>query len=243
MFPRLGVMSPEAGSTGGRQRPAGWQPQSVSGKALVVALHLLPGMLAYVLLRTLGPASPEVQIGGVMTGVMVLMAGATIAMARAVDGFGPRETLRHVGLGRFDGVGVLLAAAVWVAVLAVSSVLGYEDDVRRFVERAEWLALPSWHFQETDGFREIPPLLGAFALLANLVGEELWFRGYLQDKLAFLGRLDWITAGLLFTLYHVFEAPIAYPGVLGAVALAGVWALRRNLWPCLVLHTLLNAPV
>ncbi len=236
-------MSPETGLGGGRPRPAGWQPRSVPANALVVALHLLPGTLAYVRLRTLGPTSAEVQIGGVMTGVMLLMAGATFAMARAVDGFGPGETVRHVGLARFDGVGVLLAVAIWVAVLAVSSVLGYEDDVRVFVERAEWLALPSWHFQETDGFREIPPLLGAFALVANLVGEELWFRGYLQDKLAFLGRFAWIGAGLLFTLYHVFEAPIAYPGVLGALALAGVWALRRNLWPCLLLHALLNAPV
>ena len=39
-----------------------------------------------------------------------------------------------------------------------------------------------------------------FALGANLICEELWFRGYLQDKLAFLGRGSWVGAGLLFTL-------------------------------------------
>ena len=82
-----------------------------------------------------------------------------------------------------------------------------------------------------------------FALIANVVGEELWFRGYLQDKLRFSGSLSWVGAGLLFTLYHVFEAPVAYPGILGASALAGLWALRRDLWSCMLLHALCNAPV
>ena len=67
--------------------------------------------------------------------------------------------------------------------------------------------------------------------------------GYLQDKLRFLGRVSWIAAGLLFILYHVFEAPVAYPGILGGLGLAGLWALRHDLWSCILLHALLNAPV
>lgn len=77
--------------------------------------------------------------------------------------------------------------------------------------------------------------------MANLVCEELWFRGYLQDKLAFLGSRSWVGAGLLFTLYHVFEAPIVYPGFVGGLALAGLWALRGNLVSCILLHALLTA--
>lgn len=37
------------------------------------------------------------------------------------------------------------------------------------------------------------------------------------------------------------EAPIVYPSFLGGLALAGLWALRRNLWPCVLLHALSNA--
>ena len=217
----------------------------------MVALHLVPGLLAYALLRTareptqqaLGITSAEAQIGVIMTGLMLFLGAATFAFARLLDGLGPRAVLRLTGLVRFDWVALLVAVAIWLLVLAISSILDYEDDLRALVETVDWLALPPWHFQRTDGFTELAPALGGFALVANVVCEELWFRGYLQDKVAFLGRLSWIPAGLLFTLYHVFEAPVAYPGVLGGLALAALWALRRDLWSCVLLHALLNAPV
>ena len=44
--------------------------------------------------------------------------------------------------------------------------------MRSLVEGVDWLAQPRWHFQKIDGFRQLSPLLGGFALLANLVGEE-----------------------------------------------------------------------
>ena len=240
--------------TRGRARPAepaAWQPRSAAARASVVVLHLVPGIVAYVLLRTvreplqhlLGLTSAEAQIGVIMTGVMLLMAAATFACARLVDGLGARRALHATGVTRFDPMAIVLAAAIWLGVLAASSLLGYEHDVRAAVERVDWLALPSWHFQRIDGFTELAPLIAGFALLANVVCEELWFRGYLQDKLAFLGPLSWVGGGLLFTLYHVFEAPVAYPGVLGGLGLAGLWAARRDLWSCVLLHTLLNAPV
>jgi membrane protease YdiL (CAAX protease family) len=231
--------------------PAAWQPRTAAARASVVALHLVPGILAYVLLRTvreplqhlLGVASAEAQIGLIMTGVMLLMGAATFACARLVDGLGPRRALHATGVTRFDPVAIVLAVAIWLAVLAGSSLLGYEHDIRAAIERVDWLALPAWHFQRINGFSELAPLVGGFALVANVVCEELWFRGYLQDKLAFLGPMSWVGGGVLFTLYHVFEAPVAYPGVLGGLALAGLWAARRDLWSCVLLHALLNAPV
>lgn len=215
-----------------------------------MALHLAPGLLAYALLWTareplqhwLGITSAEAQIGVIMTGLMLLMACATFVCAHIFDGLAPREVVRITGIGRFDWIALLLAVVIWLAVLSISAILSYEEGLRTLVARVDWLALPPWHFQRIDGFAQLSPLLGGAALLANVVCEELWFRGYLQDKLRF-GRVSWIAAGLLFTLYHVFQAPIAYPGVLGGLALAGLWALRRDLWSCVLLHALLNAPV
>ncbi len=228
-----------------------WQPETLAGRASVVLLHLLPGILAYGLLRTvreplqdlLGISSAEVQIGIIMTGVMLLMGVATFVFIRVLDGLTPRDALRLTGIASFDPVAVLVAVAIWLVVLAVPAIVGYEDDLRALVEGVDWLALPSWHFQRNDGFRQLSPILGAVALAANLVCEELWFRGYLQDKLQFIGRFSWLVAGLLFILYHVFEAPIAYPGFIGGVGLAALWAIRRDLWSCILLHALLNAPV
>jgi membrane protease YdiL (CAAX protease family) len=227
------------------------QPKTTAGKSAVLALHLLPGLLAYLLLRAarqplqdlLRLTSAEAQIGVIMTGIMLLMAAATFASARLFDGLSPRDTLRLIGVTRFDPLAVVLAVAIWLVVLGVPWIIDYENELRTLLERFKWLSLPSWHFQLTDGFRQLSPLLGSFALAANVVCEELWFRGYLQDKLRFLGKLSWVAAGLLFTLYHVFEAPIVYPAFFGGLALSGLWALRRDLWSCIVLHALLNAPV
>ena len=234
-----------------QDRTPPWQPETLTARLCVVALHLLPGILAYGLLRTvreplqdlLGISSVEVQIGIIMTGVMLLMGAATFVFARVLDGLTPRDALRRTGVTSFDPVGVLVALAIWLVVLAVPAIVGYEDDLRSLVEGVDWLALPNWHFQANDGFRQLPPILGAVALAANLVCEELWFRGYLQDKLQFIGRFSWLVAGLLFILYHVFEAPIAYPGLIGGLGLAGLWAMRRDLWSCILLHALLNAPL
>ena len=143
---------------------------------------------------------------------MLLMAAATFAFARLLDGLGQREVMRLTGLARFDAIAVLLAIPTWLAVLAVSSLVDHQEPLRALVERVDWLRLPPWHFQQVDGFTQLAPVLGGFALVANVVCEEMWFRGYLQDKLRFLGPLSWVVAGLLFTLYHVFEAPIAYRG-------------------------------
>lgn len=228
-----------------------WRPETLASRVFVVALHLLPGVLAYLLLRIgreplqslLGISSAEAQIGIIMTGVMLLMGVATLLCAKTIDGFGPGEALRAAGFTRFDSVAVVVAAAIWLAVIAIPSIFDYEDKLRAVIEGIDWLALPPWHFQRTDGFRQLPPLLAAFALSANLVCEEVWFRGYLQDKLEFFGRFSWVVAGLLFILYHVFEAPVAYPGLLGGLGLAGLWAMRRDLWSCILLHGLLNAPV
>jgi len=178
-----------------------------------------------------------------MRSVMLAMGVAAFVRARFLDGLSPRDALRLVGAKRVDWAGIVLAVVMWLAVVAVSAVLRYEEDLRALVEGVDWLALPPWHFQRIDGFQQLPAAVGGFALVANVVCEEVWFRGYLQDKLRFLGSFSWMGAGLLSTLYHVFEAPIAYPGVLGSLALAGLWRVKRDLASCVLVHALLNAPV
>ncbi len=163
-------MSRRDAATGGSQgadRPPGWRPETVMARTMVVGLHLVPGVLAYGLLRSareplqssLGLSSAEAQIAVIMTGVMLLMGLGTFLFGRLLDGLSPRETLRLTGVTRFDGVGALLAVGIWLVVLAVPSILDYEDDLRVLVERADWLALPGWHFQRTDGFQDLPVIV------------------------------------------------------------------------------------
>ena len=163
-----------------------------------MAAHLAPGLVAYVLLRvareplqrSLGLTSAEALIGVVMTAVMLAMGVAAFVCARFLDGLGPRLALRLVGAKRIDWAGIVLALVMWLVVVAVSAVLRYEEDLRALVEEVDWLALPPWHFQHIDGFQQLPVAVGGFALVANVVCEELLFRGYLQDKLGFLGSFS-----------------------------------------------------
>ncbi|HVL03874.1 MAG TPA: hypothetical protein VM386_05495, partial [Acidimicrobiales bacterium] len=141
--------------------------------------------------RLLAASSAEAQIGLIMTGVMLLMGTGAIVFARLLDGIGPRAFLQRIGLNRFDPVGLTLAIVMSALVFIVPAILDYEDDLRRLVEDVDWLALPAWHFQRINGFTQLSPLIGGFALAANVVCEEMWFRGYLQDKLSFLGRFSW----------------------------------------------------
>ncbi|MBK7962741.1 MAG: CPBP family intramembrane metalloprotease [Bdellovibrionales bacterium] len=36
--------------------------------------------------------------------------------------------------------------------------------------------------------------------------EELYFRGFLYQKTTYLGSFNWIFNGILFILYHFFQA-------------------------------------
>jgi membrane protease YdiL (CAAX protease family) len=224
-----------------------------AGRAAAVALHVAPGVVAYALLhharvplqQILGLSSAVVQIGVIMTGaVMLLMlGGGALALARAWDRLAFAETLRAAGATRLDWAALALAVALWGALIAVPDDRLYGDRLAAWLQRQPVLEMPAWHFQVSGGFAQLPPVLAAVALVANVVCEELYFRGYLFAKLSFLGPATWLVTGLLFTSYHVFQAPLSYPGVLGGLALAGLYQLRGNLWACVLLHTLLQAPL
>jgi membrane protease YdiL (CAAX protease family) len=61
----------------------------------------------------------------------------------------------------------------------------------------------------------------AIGLVFNIVGEELYYRGYLLPRMrGTFGRWDWVANGLLFTLKHVYQRWL-YPGILvGGLAFA-----------------------
>ena len=224
--------------------------RSSSAKLAVVAAHLIPAVAALVLphharepiSRALGVGQAAAQVGVIMTSIMVTLVAAALVAPRLVDRLPDRDVITLLGLTRVDRGGLLIASLFAAVVWLVPTEQLYEDAFSGWLQDS-WLGLPAWHFQRTAAFGEIPPWVAAVALLANLMGEELWFRGYLYPKLTFLAGWTWPVAGVLFVAYHVFQAPVAYPGFLGGLALAGLYALRRDLWSCVLLHALLQAPL
>ena len=79
-------------------------------------------------------------------------------------------------------------------------------------------------------------------LWLNVISEDIFFRCFLLQKVAWLGKWDWVLVGLLFGLYHLFFQPWQIPGILPA-ALMMTWFTKylKSVWPALIGHLLVNS--
>jgi len=78
----------------------------------------------------------------------------------------------------------------------------------------------------------------------NIVGEELWWRGYIlpRQELAF-GRMTWLLHGLLWTGFHVYKWWDMI-GLLPVCLILSFTAQKtRDNWPVLIAHGLTNGMV
>lgn len=81
----------------------------------------------------------------------------------------------------------------------------------------------------------------ALIFFANFFGEEIYFRGYLLQKISGL-KGDWAINSLLFQLYHVWQAPLnwAFAPVFFLIPYGILVKLRRSLYGAIVFHIFLN---
>lgn len=110
---------------------------------------------------------------------------------------------------------------------------------------------PDWltRFHTDTTFLGIPMaghwwLLDIFAVfyVANVVGEELWWRGYILPRQIAAGpRTAWLRNALLWCVFHVFFAwdVLALAPIAIMIAAAVQW--RRSLWIGIVAHATLNS--
>jgi membrane protease YdiL (CAAX protease family) len=160
------------------------------------------------------------------------------------------EILRTFGLRRFGwrkGVGWAIGLGLLVTILQVAA-FQHRDEILALIRsgRALWLY----------------PL--TLVLMLGMAGftEEFFFRGFLQTRLEALTRSSWLAiviASVLFSLYHVpyaflnpnwpsagdwglaFRAAFAN-GLVGGVVLGTLYVRSgRNLVPCILLHSMINA--
>ncbi|MGC2768676.1 MAG: CPBP family intramembrane glutamic endopeptidase [Candidatus Acidiferrum sp.] len=74
-----------------------------------------------------------------------------------------------------------------------------------------------------------PPVAPLFLGIGNFLGEELYFRGYLMKKSAFLGKMNGIVNSVLFALYHLWQAEQTWPMIGLVLAFGLLMALRKDL--------------
>jgi membrane protease YdiL (CAAX protease family) len=123
----------------------------------------------------------------------------------------------------------VLAAVVFVLGMGISMAMGPVNralaSVPGFTPPAWWGAagnptiqvngaadmFPDLHLRGNYWFVLLYLVIG---LVFNIVGEELYYRGYLLPRMrGVFGQWDWVANGVLFTLKHVYQRWL-YPGVL-----------------------------
>ncbi len=101
--------------------------------------------------------------------------------------------------------------------------------------------IPSYSmFASNEAFYGAPLLLMLLMLIGNFVGEEVYFRGYLMRKTAFLGRFNWFVNSVLFCAYHLWQIPQSWPLIVPFIFFGLVMQLRKNLYTMIVFHLLFN---
>jgi membrane protease YdiL (CAAX protease family) len=146
---------------------------------------------------------------------------------RYVDKLTLRESCAFLGLNRVDWRGLLTVLPIFMVGFAVIS-LPYVKCVAPVIE--DWtktiplFRIPSYSiFQDTpENIYSFPPIALLLLGIGNFLGEELYFRGYLMKKSAFLGEANWTVNSLLFGLYHVWQAQQTWP-MLGLILTFGLF--------------------
>lgn len=230
------------------------QAKTFAGRVFYILAYLLPGIVAFVLVN-IDPVHRSLSNALGLTGYMFqyyMFVAFTLAwhlafpvlMLRWHEKLKWIEVARFLSLNRFSFKEILIAAPVAFA-LSVAVSLPYMMTLYEPIQT--WLAsiplfqIPSHSiFASYEAFYGAPALLMAFMLVGNFVGEEVYFRGYLMKKTAFLGGFNWLANSVLFCLYHLWQVPQTWPLIVPFLFFGLVMQLRKNLYTLMMFHLLFN---
>lgn len=158
-----------------------------------------------------------------------------------------------------DGRTWLWTVALCASVLVVHYLTDWTEPalsrIRFYTPPPEFVAFQQSLFNGTHDFLGIQ-LAGQWWVLAyyivallclNILGEELWWRGYILPREERTnGGWAWVVNGTLWAAFHVFFHSTAATFVAmlpGTLALAFVAQRTRSTWPGIVGHTVMNAAI
>jgi membrane protease YdiL (CAAX protease family) len=78
-------------------------------------------------------------------------------------------------------------------------------------------------------------------LLANIVGEELWWRGYIFPRQElYFGRWTWLVHGILWSFFHTFKWWTLPALLIFCLIYPYIVQRARSIWPAIIPHAILN---
>jgi membrane protease YdiL (CAAX protease family) len=232
-----------------------YQAKTLTAKASCLGLHLLPGMLLYVLincppvhaavLRATGISDLSLQGWSVVAVLLGWHLVTPFAVLRWADKLSFRDSVAFLSLGRFDVKGLFVILPIVFAVFTVVSI-PYMQYV--FPVLSDWITrVPGLNPPAYSIYRDPTKVYGLFSawvvalgLVGNFLGEEVYFRGYLLKKIGFLGGWAWVVNSMLFALYHMWQAPTTWALIGPAFVFGLLMRWRKNTYPLIAFHCLIN---
>jgi membrane protease YdiL (CAAX protease family) len=231
-----------------------YQAKTGLSKTFYIFMYFLPGILAYTLinqktvfdsaLRLTGLSGGQYQYVifiSVTFGIHIVLPFLALMYA---DGLSLRQTLGFLSMNKFDWKGAFVVAPLFLLAFVLLS-YPYMLLIGRPL-RGLLVAVPAFVIPEHSIFTSYEKMFAysgvqiLFMLVGNHIGEELYYRGYLLKKTAFLGEFNWVLNGIFFALYHIWQIPQTWPlfGLNILFGLLMVW--RKNTYVLTVFHFLTN---
>lgn len=228
------------------------QAKSSRSKAFYLLMHLLPGILGWGLinvkpiyeaqLRLTGLSGRYLQLGWLVVFAFGWHMITPVVLLRFKDKLTWQQTCEFLGLNRVDLRGLFVVLPVYCALFAFVA-LFYMRWIWRPLQI--WLqSIPAFHMPDYTIFNgnlyNFPPIALLFLFIGNFLGEELYFRGYLMKKIAFLGNAAWVVNSLLFAIYHFWQIPQTWPLIGLVFAIGLLMQMRKDLYVLVAFHLFIN---
>lgn len=229
-----------------------YQAKTPGSQFFYLLMHLLPGFFGLVTLNYLPVYEALVKASGMsdlwfqycmflfVTYIWHMV--FPFLLLRFVDRLSFRESLAFVGLDRIDWKGIFIVLPVIFIPYTIVSAPWFEwvyFPLMNWLVSIPLFELPDHSIFKT-GYDLFPATALLFLYLGNFLGEELYYRGYLMKKCAFLGGHTWWITSVLFVIYHFWQIPFTWSLIFPALIFGLVMIWRKDLYVVIALHFVLN---
>lgn len=223
-------------------------------KAFVIFNYLLPGIVITLLINVksihnffvtaFNLSSENYQFWLLIGLTFGWHLGYPVFMLKIKKKYSWKEVFQALNLDRFSIKGAFLTTPMFfllVLLFAVPYMGLLFSHINTYLQSIELFTIPEHSiFYDYQTIYSFAPWQLTLLLIGNFLGEEVYFRGYLLKRSAFLGKHNWWIHSILFTIYHLWQIPMTY--ALGFISLSfGIYMIwRKNLYELIILHILIN---
>lgn len=231
-----------------------YQARTPASKAFYLIAYLLPGIMAYLFINIQPVHHFFSSISGLegyhfqyyMFVIFTLFWHMLfpVFMLRKYEKLSWKEVIAFLSLDRFSFKEILFIAPLafgFSVIVSLPYMLTLYTPFQQWLSSIPLFQIPSYSiFASYEAFYGAPVIILILMMIGNFVGEEIYFRGYLMKKTAFLGRYNWIVNSTLFCVYHLWQIPQTLPLIVPIMFFGLTMQLRKNLYTLIIFHLLFN---